>query len=180
MTFEINKITGFRAFGSPVVIFKEGREFYYLEPEDRECTFNLPAGRYWTENILDKLEKPLEYICPPVPKPEKRILKNLPSYEIRTGDNPNKASVRIGTGDIFLDSEFVQKPEPFLTFVLFHELSHNKYFTEWKCDVNAANEMLKRGFNPSQCFYGNYYCLSNRQAERKDILFDWLKKVRSI
>ena len=163
---------------APVLVSDEnGLPFYYMESFKGEPTFNLPEGVYWSENDLIEI-KPLIYITPPVPKPEKRIKNELPEYNITVQDNPNKASVNITTGDIFLDPKFASKQKPLLTYILFHELSHNLYYSEIKCDIYAASEMLKRGFNPSQCFYSSYFCLSSKNTDRKEDLFNWLKKVK--
>jgi hypothetical protein len=51
---------------------------------------------------------------------------------------------------------------------------------EFYCDAYACKNMLKRGFNPSQCLYAIELCLSENLTarNRKDRIFEWLKKVK--
>ena len=160
-------------------IFDAKGRLYYYRLADGGNSFNLRCGKYYTDSKIVSLPQPLQYITPTVPEPEKPSKDNFPDITLDIYENPNKASVNIKTGYIRLDPKFLDKPLPFITFVLFHEISHNKYFTEWKCDVNSANEMLKRGYNPTQCYYANYYCLSGKQGKRKEQLLDWLSKVKT-
>lgn len=161
-----------------VRIFDEKGRLYYYKLAERATYLNIRQGNYFTECKVQRT-KPIEYVCPPLPKPEKPSKNVFPDIELEIDRNPNKASVNIGTGHIKLDPMFLEKPLPFITFVLFHELSHNKYFTEWKCDINAAHEMLQRGYNPTQCYYANFYCLSSKQAPRKEMLLKFLSKVKT-
>jgi hypothetical protein len=40
--------------------------------------------------------------------------------------------------------------------------------------------MLEKGYNPSQCLYANYFCLSNtdKTKQRKTDYSNWLKQVK--
>ena len=156
-----------------------GRPFYFFPNTSRQrITFNLPSGIYFTDNNIEELEQPLEYILPELPKKEKS--GEFPeNFDIEIMENPNKCSVDIESGLIIFDTELFKKWEkPKINFVLFHELGHCYYKTEWKCDLIAASKMLEMGFNPSQCLYSSYHCLSEKNIERKNILNDYLKKVK--
>lgn len=182
MFFELEKVTGFFC-RAPFVEVKDantGRTFYYFENlnEDR-ITFNLPAGEYTTQNDIFKLERPLKYVCPPL-KMRVLFLREPKDMKIEVGDNPNKCSVWLEEGRILLDHQFVKRELPFLVFILNHERGHYRYRSEEDCDTFAASEMLKIGYNPSQCYYANALCLSKGSEKRKEVLHDFLKRVKTV
>lgn len=173
ITFDCKKITGFYS-ENPVKIFRNGKLFYSF---DKVCKFNLPIGRYQTYNQLSKLKHPVHYNLKTLPRPERDI--KLPSkFTVLKENNPNKCSVNMLTGVILIDPNFAMQNPVFLTFVLFHELGHYLYETEWKCDVFASNQMLKRGYNPSQCFNSSYHTLKNNYSgfQRKFKTLSYLPK----
>lgn len=180
MFFEINKLMGYEC-SDPVIEINDNRAlpfYFFKNPNCEKIKFNLIAGSYYSENDLSLLKKPLKYKCPNLPKFEKNC-KIHSNIEFRVEHNPNKASIDVSKGLIIIDKKFFTEAEtPFANFLLFHELGHYYYKTEYKCDLFSAFNMLARGFNPTQCFYANSICLSDRQAERKDILFNYLKKVK--
>lgn len=179
-TLEVSEISSYKS-GSPLIeiLDNRGLPFYFFRNDDRkEIIFNMPSGIYFLNGCdVTYNGSPLKYICPPLPKPEKKI-DIVEHLEIEVAENPNKASIDIKTGHVIIDKSFMNNEIPFVHFILFHELGHFLYSTEWKCDVFSACQMLKLGFNPSQCFYANSICLSERQAERKSILFNYLKKIK--
>ena len=134
----------------------------------------MPEGLYNTINYITELKRPLVYICPSLPTPEKTI--PIKDITISRGNNPHKASIEVKTGEISLDDSYTDPCE--IAFILGHEIGHFLYKTEWKCDLYSCNEMLKRGYNPSQCLYNQNFCLSDKQDERKKIVNDWLEKVK--
>lgn len=175
----IDCITGFESTARVVEIFDGAcRPFYYIENlQGKRVTFNLPDGKYFPSCDVEQLSRPLEYVCPALPKRE----KNVPIVEtlnIKVEANPNKASYANATGEMLIDYSIWQKSIPERRFVMGHELGHTYYFTEWKCDLFSAFTMLEQGYNPTQCFYANFHCLSDAQNERKNILFTQLKKVK--
>lgn len=176
---ELAVITGFETTAHTVEIFDgAARPFYFLEnKEGKRVTFNLPPGKYLPACEIKPLEKPLRYVCPELPKKEKSV-PVVPELDITVGSNPNKASYKNATGEMFIDYSIWNKAIPERRFVMGHELAHTYYFTEWKCDVFSAAKMLERGYNPSQCFYANHHCLSDAQEARKKILYDFLRKVK--
>jgi len=156
--------------------------YYFQNNKEEQVTFNLPDGFEYDFKCICEPCKPVEYICPPLPKREKFIMPlSFDEYKIFVEDNPHKAQVNILKGIIKLDKGFFNEPIPMMYHVLFHEIGHNLYFAEWKCDVFAANEMLKIGFNPSQCFYSDYFCLSNSEnnKKRRENFRNWLFNVKS-
>jgi hypothetical protein len=176
----LDKTQGFKSF-SPVIHIKDGRgkTFYYFDNKKGErITFNLPKGEYKVfDCFISDLKRPLTYVCPPLPKREKNIPVTQ-NFDVKVGINKNKASIDVREGFVLLDEKFIQEDLPQLIFIQFHELGHFLYFTEWKCDVFSASEMLKRGFNPTQCYYSSAFCLSQKQEERKNTLLKFLKGVK--
>lgn len=177
-------ITAYCSSDDLIVINYNFEPFYFFENVNKDIVyFNLPSSNvlcndFYTENNIKCLDNHyLEFDNIQLPKKEKNfVVKN--NYTFTLGKNPNKASIKIFEGEILMDESFKYEPIPFATFVAFHELGHNYYYTEKYCDMFATNEMLKRGYNPSQCYYSNYYCLSDAQKERKKFQFDYLEKIK--
>lgn len=147
-----NRVAGFCG-KAPIKIYdNKNRPFYIKErsvlPSGR-VYFNLPTGKYITENTLEKLHRPIHYKLPPLPIQEWQ--KKIPKITIKVEPNPHKCSVFYDTGIIILDPSFAKQTKPSLLHILFHEIGHFLYKTEWKCDIFSSAQMLKRGYNPSQC-----------------------------
>jgi hypothetical protein len=174
---------------------KDGRTLYYFENDGRfPIKFNLPRGTWFTDNKVSRLPRPLEYICPEIPKPE--LNRNVKPMQFRAGNNPHKCSIDFqgkSFVDVFVDHEINKQAIPFKAFVYCHENAHHDYGgkdkdkdgeqeyynSELKCDLAACCAMLKRGFNPSQCLMGIELCLSEEDGARwrKDMVYQWLKLV---
>lgn len=176
----LKEITGFCSNSPVVLITRGGKTFYYIENEElKRITFNLPAGVYEVIGCeIVRLKRPIRYETPKLPIPEKKI-KIPETFDVQIGTNPNKASTNVHEGWMKVDPSIIERDICQGLFVMGHELGHCYYFTEWKCDVFSASEMLKRGYNPSQCYYANSLCLSDKQEQRKDILFDFLTKTKA-
>lgn len=180
MFVNLEKITGFESNCEKIEVLDNcGRTFYFMpNPERKRITFNLPDGEFFFCCDFKFLPRPLRYVCPPLPPKEKNI-EVVKDLKITVTNNPHKASFKNVTGEMVLDYSFLEKPIPARRFVMGHEVGHNYYFTEWKCDYYSAYTMLQEGYNPSQCYYANAFCLSERQSERKEQLFKLLCKVKS-
>ena len=180
MRFDVETLSGFKCQDPIIeVIDNRGLAFYFFSnPSCNEIKFNLIKGSYYTNNDLEKIDKPLIYVPYKLPRFEKNI--NIhENLELNVTENPNKASIDVSKGLIIIDKKYYNESEtPFTNFILFHELGHYYYKTEYKCDIFSAYQMLKLGFNPTQCFYANSICLSDNQIERKQILFNYLKKTK--
>ena len=171
MRIVCNKIEGFH--GTDIEIYHEGKPFYFFEGE---TFFNLPKGTFDSVGNVDRLERRIVYNIPELHKPEKFV--KMKPLKIHIEDNPNKASIDIRTGNVFFDEELNSKLYvPNKVFVLGHELGHNFYKNECKCDLFSAKKMLENGFNPSQCFHSSSVCLGKRNEERKKELLNFLKRV---
>lgn len=161
---------------------REGRTLYYFEnPERKRVTFNIPTGEWQTDNDLTRLRRPLIYVCPKLPKPDKT--GDIKPLKYFVEDNPNKCSIDVKTGNVIIDKSIFEKDIPFLCFVLFHENGHffykgGTFSGEACCDIFAAKKMMERGYNPSQIYFAQEFCLSEKSIERKDFLYNWLKKVK--
>jgi len=182
MEYSLNKITGYTTTDNLIsVMDKAGNPFYYYEnPKGKKIWFNLPVGVFYSENDLTET-RPAKYITPELPEADKNIIPK--EMEFIVCDNPNKASIDVKTGKVFIDHSINEKAIPFKTFVFFHEVGHNYYtggIHEHYCDIFAASEMLKRGFNKSQIYLANEFCLSDNAIDRKDYLYNWLKKVKQV
>lgn len=179
----IERKTGFSGIAPITIYDKKGREFYSKKRStnpDGRVYFNLPAGVYITNNALRKLRRPITYVCPPLPKIEYK--RPLPKLQVIVEPNPRKCTVFFETGIIKLDPEYANKPLPNLLHILFHELGHFQYVTEWKCDVFSCFLMLKFGMNPSQCLKKMVHNLgaTRETLERVEKNHNFLKRVKMI
>lgn len=183
MKFRVNKITGFHAIAPVSIYDKKGREFYIKNESslpDVGVFFNLPRGEYLTDNKLRELPIPVRYDCPPLPDFEK--VRKVPKIKIIIKPNPHKCSVYYNTGKIIIDPTFANQALPKLKHILYHEIGHFRYKTEYKCDMFSCREMLKNGFNPSQCIKVMLHNLSSDKAatlERTTKNLEYLEKVKT-
>jgi len=178
----ISQITGFSGL-APIKIYDGKNRIFYNKNRsnnrDGIVYFNLPPGRYFTDNELKRLPRPIKYKCPLLPKPER--LLNIPQLKIIVEKNPRKCSIYFATGIIKIDPEYAAKPLPQLMHILFHEIGHFLYATEYKCDLFSCYNMLKYGFNPSQCLKVMLHNLSSNKQEslkRSVINAHYLKSVK--
>lgn len=193
MKIDLKNIAGFSCNDETICVKgKSGKVLYYFSnPQRKQITFNLIAGKWYTENKLVKLNKPLKYICPELaPATIKREAKK---FKFRVGNNPNKCTIDFSKkefADVLIDEEINEKDIPLFCFVMFHENGHFFYGgtpdgemyakNEHYCDCYAAKHMLENGFNPSQCLFAVELCLSESDIARgrKGKLFNWLKRVK--
>ena len=181
----VTKKTGF--ISGPVELIEifdsTGRIFYRSRAGKNGLAFNLPKGNYLIpENVkIRPLSSPINFPMPKLPKREKPFeLPKIPPV-VEIVENPNKASIHIGKSKIWIDPEIAKKGIPQLAFILFHELGHYLYFSEEKCDTFAMRQMIKQGFNPSQCGVAVYDTLGDyeRSKKRKICILQNVKKIQS-
>lgn len=143
-----------------IIILDDKKNLFYFHPNNEmNITFNLPIGKYFTENSLQqKLFTPYEEFK----KPERYISPK--EFKIIVKKNPNKATISLRNRTITIDPKIANhKYRPCLQFILGHEIYHttvggNLYDTkgnlifnaEAACDDFSKNYMLSHGFNPSQ------------------------------
>jgi hypothetical protein len=178
--FSVKSKTGFCCVDNkPVRIYESKRsKLFYLHSGNPKGNFyfNLPKGNYFTMNEIKPLKKPVFVSIPKLPKKEKK--QSLPdSIKVYYLENPNKASIITSINTIQVDPKILKLSLPSIVFVLFHELGHYFYKDEKKCDLFAAVQMLKRGFNPSQCGIAIDSSLSDLSFERKLCLINKMKNL---
>ena len=177
--FRVLVKTGYCSKDSPVLIYEKKRKklfYYHKGNENGRFFFNLPKGEYYTSNNIERCGEPIPVNLPKLPPPEKQ--KTLPKkVNVSFLENPNKASILVDKHKIFVDPKIMKLPLPSIVFVLFHEIGHYYYKDEKKCDLFAVREMLKRGFNPSQCGIAIDEALSDKSLERKICIIDKMRKL---
>ena len=89
--------------------------------------------------------------------------------------NPRKAVISLPDGVIVCDPSLKTLPEFCLMFVLFHEIGHYFYEDEKECDRFAAEEMHRRGFNPSQILIATELTLGD--PDRRSCNLDNAKRL---
>lgn len=177
--FSVDKKTGFCSFNSPVLIFEQKRKrpfYFHKGNENGRFYFNLPKGNYFTENRIEKLNVPVPVQLPELPPFEKN--KPLPKkVKVNFLENPNKASILVDKHKMYVDPKILKLPLPAIHFVLFHEIGHYYYQDEKNCDLFAVREMLKMGFNPSQCGVAIDNALSDKSTDRKMCIIQKMRKL---
>lgn len=172
MKFSLDKKTTLQSSEPKILIFDSSGLCYFINNvKGGKHYFNLPKGKYFTNNKCFKAKRPLNYSVPDLPKAEGK--RPLPKkFTVMYGKNPNKCSVFPDKGLVIFDKSLRKLPRFILQYIMFHELGHYFYFgngndSEMKCDTFANIQMIKRGWNPSNCFIANQFVLSNAQTDRK-------------
>jgi hypothetical protein len=155
------------------------KPFYVKPTNGKDTFFNLPIGIYFTDCELIQLKEPVRYNVPKLARFEKNI-KEPKKIGLFFGNNPNKCTIDIKTGNVLLDYKFRNETRPQIEFILNHERGHYKYFNESMCDLFSVCEMIKKGYNPSQMVFGINACLSDYSKKRKLILHNFVKKITQI
>lgn len=180
MILTVNEISGFSCLDPLIKVYKRnnGELFYIYNNKKNKCVkFNLPVGVYFTENNLNELKKPVNYKKIILP-PKERDLKKPENINVNYVDNPNKCTIFLSSGEIFLDNSFKNFPSFVRLYVLFHEIGHYHYNTEKFCDLFAAKNMLERGYNPSQIYFASKFSLSRLGEDRKNYCLNNMKKIK--
>lgn len=172
----VEKIKGFKVIGGGRVEILCSRKLpFYIKEFKGKLEFNLPIGIYYTNLPLIEI-KPIKYDLPKLPKLERNI-KKPKKLNLIFCVNPNKCSIDLPSGTIFLDNSFKNATRPQLEFVIGHEKAHYNFATEKHCDTLSAYNMIKKGYNPSQLTYSCNSCLSDHSETRKENIFNFSKKI---
>lgn len=140
--------SSFFSYDSPIRVLDDKKNAFYFHPnKERNITFNLPEGLYYTENNLQKLNS-----FKPYKKTSQKTDFIVPEgIKIEIGENPNKATIWPKKLHILCDPSIANHIyKPVTRFVLGHELGHNGFMEEEPCDIYSANLMLDAGYNPTQ------------------------------
>lgn len=176
----VHKKCGFRCVDrEPVLIYETKRnKIFYLHTGNQNGNFyfNLPKGKFYTFNKIEVLKNPIPVNLPKLPAPEKNntLPKKVKVYFL---ENPHKASIITSINEIKVDPKILNLTLPTIVFIMFHELGHYFYSDEKKCDLFAAVQMMKRGFNPSQCGIAIDNALSEKSFDRKFCLINKMRKL---
>lgn len=146
MDLTTSEIIGIRIL-NPVIFDDFG--LFYTKQGIKEI--NLPIGNYRIEGRFQQIPK-IEYKLPDLPIREKiyRVPKLTEITFKYTKDPDEIAKINIYDNLIVINEELNKCSSAKFWAVIFHELGHYRYKTEWKCDVFAIRKMLEYGFNPSQ------------------------------
>lgn len=176
----VKEKSGFRnVTGNPVIILdSRGVPFYDTRDADKPVwEFNLPPGEYFVaQGKISQMVSPVRYDTIPLPKPERYKQQDPTLFKIEFEDNPNKCTIYWDKRKIVFDNKLKEFPLPTLMFILYHEHGHRYYKTEEYCDRYAANQMIDRGYNPSQVGE-SVMSLSKKQLPRKIALVTSLENA---
>lgn len=163
---ELNAVYHFRTFEEPQKNFK----------------VNFPSvGKYKIKGaVIDVKIEPLNY-CDlsgfKLPEIERNRSKKGKT-EIIFNPKLFHTPARIFTFDnkIEIGNKFLKYPFQIQKFILFHEIGHYFYKTEWKTDAFALYWFLKKGYNESNA----YYALSKVLSRNENSIFRLEKMANHI
>ena len=128
-----------REFKQPV------NNFTFNAVKSGEYTFTQPVQKSETAPI-----KKLSTAGIILPNKERFYKANF--YIVKNNNYEGKARMYKETGEIQTGRLFEQYNEQIKEFILLHEIGHFYYSTEWKCDLYALMQFLKKGYNQSQAY----------------------------
>src|ERR1035437_8543385 len=135
------------------------KHFYFRKNPDRNITFNLPKGEYYSDNNLEK-----QNLFIPYPVSYTGFKDGwVNEIDFYVCHNENKATIfpTLKRPKVFLDNKIANHVyKPLTMFLLSHEVSHREpegrgiecnSNTANFCDINGANYLINKvGLNPSQ------------------------------
>lgn len=163
MNITINKPSTVAVEGLILSITAEldGRIYYHrrFNKPCKNAQFNIPDKGIYQLSITGKV---LKIDVMPIVYSKKNI--NLPTIQKNTKETLGKYTIKklrgfvsspamISTKEkkIFLNEAFFELPIYAQKFIMFHELGHRYYYSEFACDLYATKMMLKKGYNESSC-----------------------------
>jgi len=147
--------------------------FRTFEKLTTECKINFPKnGRYEIKGCIGLDLKPLEY-CNleyfKLPQIERNRAKKGHTRIVMNEDlKGTPARIFTHQQKIEISPMFKTLPFQIQKFIIFHEIGHYFYSTEWKTDAFALYWFLKKGYNESNAYYALSKILSksNDNIER--------------
>lgn len=144
-----------------IVVITENSVFYNrkFDKVQNKAKFNIPEKGVYDIKIVGKdlkckivdLEKSKKIInLPPI---QKNTNLTLGKYTIvrKRGFEGSPASISTKDKKIYLNDRFYELPIYAQKFIMFHELGHRFYISEYACDLYATKRMLQKGYNESSC-----------------------------
>lgn len=177
-TFYVNNKTGF--VGDNPEIYDKRGIFYNFS--GNEIKFNLPKGEYSSKGEIYMLDNAVKFRLPKLPPRQRKHKMFFPFIELENNLRENFGTVALIYPEkgkiIFDEKEYFELLTPEISAIYFHECGHFWYSTEKFCDIFAAREMIKNGYNPSQCGYAFVNMLNNDNIKRKYNIVNKLENVK--
>lgn len=174
MRTTLHEKTGMVCYGRGGLIFCEKGKLVY-QAEGNGKKFNLPKGTYIHDLELRKCQ-PVDFELPQLPEKERNHIRNPKTEVVRIEKNPHKATINPKKGIITIDPLLLRYPKYVFDFVVWHEVGHYYYATEWKCDTFAARKMLEMGWNPSNVSAARYLVNSEMRRNKVGSLLENFEK----
>lgn len=140
---------------------------------NKPCWFNLPPGTYYIkEGKVLQAPKPYEHKKIKLPARNVFFRPDPLNFKIIFSANPNKITTYFDKKLIDMDYFFKACYKPFFIFGIEHERGHAHYHfkdpdkTEAACDLYAAKQMLKHGFNLSQILKAQRFLINQDKVNR--------------
>ena len=150
--------------GFTKVIDNDTKEIFYQTIKGQKY-FCLPQGNFTISQSFKKLPFNRKFIFTPIKEREKNyFFKEF--APLKFSKNPNVATVYHEKKEIVFDNKLKEQPFLFQAFILYHEIGHKYFNTEWKCDVFACHKLLNSGYNQSQILKVCENFLSVKHKER--------------
>jgi hypothetical protein len=118
-------------------------------------TFNaVKSGEYtFTQPVQKSETAPIKKLSTAgIFLPNKERFYKADFYIVKNDNYDGKARMYKETGEIQTGRLFEQYNEQIKEFIILHEIGHFFYSTEWKCDLYALMQYLKKGYNQSQAY----------------------------
>lgn len=138
--------------------------------------FYLPKGEFSSNHFIKQISGSLKQPKILLPKREHFYNHDFNKFKIIFGENKHKCSIFHDDKIILFDNSFLNKPKYIIDFILFHEMGHNYYETEYKADLYSVAKMLKDGYNISQIIKAPF-SMSENQEERKIKILEHFNKM---
>lgn len=134
-----------------------GMLYFFRETEgQKRLKFNLAQAGIFTLNCIpdtfDILPISIHPLKINLPTPDRQEDKKF-TIVFNPGLTDTPARNFFKKGLIEVGTNFVKQPYPIRVFILLHEIAHFKYSDESNCDLWAAQEFIKKGFNNSTAYY---------------------------
>lgn len=149
------------------VIFFDSKEVKNFDGYITLPLISMGESKYYTNEKIYRVPT-IARIKDYTPPKERDMRHNFSGFKVRFAKNPHKCSILHIKKLILFDTDFKNKPYAELMFILMHEVGHNWYETEHKCDEFAVNTMLRKGYTPHQIMNACDNVLSNKVYDRKE------------
>ncbi len=159
----------------------KGRLYFFRDINGQQrLKFNIAKADNFTLNCdvdtVEVLPLSIHLLNVSLPAPDRNDYKKYSIvYNPELTGTPARNFFRKGL--IEVGTQFKKQPYPIRVFILLHEIAHFYYSSEENCDIWAAQEFIKRGYNNSTAFYALKNVLQFKSERNKARLVNLFKNL---